>query len=505
MADSDTTSAIDTSTAELLSDNMETKILSILRDTYPNLDCGPGTPMYEMVVRPIAMLWQRQNDGIASLLEAINLSNYATMPEVDLDNLLGRYFITRRKGKYVTGVIRVYFAEPTSITMATGDIVSASNGRVYEILSDKYLTPEQLNIDENGDYFIDVGVQSLSTGNQYNADANESVTVTGASSNFISRAYFLTATTDGGVSESNAEFFARAKSEIANRNLFAYRSVRAMLYDAFDDIKEVIPIGIRDPEMVRDIYSIPNHGDIHLGGKCDLYIHPYSFTMSDIYNPPLGFPLSFQGHTLADDPAALLTAWNGSGYFVAPEDRALRGSQDEKITNLEAGSSDQLVSLTYDLSDITTYVNNSTNSSLHTDNLVKLVYPIVFTATIKINTKSAETVAQVKSLVVQYINNLESTQYPRVSDLINLVMMGSNAVVRISTSDRIMDMRAYYLNEYAEMEYIGLDLERSSSRTLFIPQEKDSLRFILDDMSQLSLKTCCWYTNEDLIKVEVIS
>ena len=37
-----------------VSENMETKILQVLADTYPNLDCGPGTPVYEMVVRPIA-------------------------------------------------------------------------------------------------------------------------------------------------------------------------------------------------------------------------------------------------------------------------------------------------------------------------------------------------------------------------------------------------------------------------------------------------------------------
>ena len=53
------------------------------------------------------------------------------------------------------------------------------------------------------------------------------------------------------------------------------------------------------------------------------------------------------------------------------------------------------------------------------------------------------------------------------------------------------------------MERIGLDLYRQPQDSILRPLESDSLKFIIEDRSQISMRTCCWYTNEDLIKVDV--
>lgn len=169
---------------------METQVLQILSDTYPNLDCGPGTPVYEMVVRPISLLWSRQAEGIDELLGSLDLSNYMSMSEEDLERILSRYFANRRTGNYVSGVVRVVYGNKIDAYISAGEVCEASNNRAYEVLTDHFISKDELPGDDINGYYVDVAVRSVGTGNQYNAAANDAVTLTGTSAPSVRRAYF---------------------------------------------------------------------------------------------------------------------------------------------------------------------------------------------------------------------------------------------------------------------------------------------------------------------------
>jgi hypothetical protein len=64
-------------------ENKETLIINILKEAYPELDCSPGTPFYELAVRPMSYLWTRHEEGNAELTSGAYLENYATMSEED--------------------------------------------------------------------------------------------------------------------------------------------------------------------------------------------------------------------------------------------------------------------------------------------------------------------------------------------------------------------------------------------------------------------------------------
>lgn len=230
-------------------ENMETQVLQILADTYPNLDCGPGTPVYEMVVRPIALLWSRQAEGIDELLGSLDLSNYLSMSDEDLERVLSRYFVHRRTGNYVTGVVRVIYGTKIDVYISAGEVCEASNDRTYEVLTDHFVSKNDLPGDDINGYYVDIAVRSLGTGNQYNATTNDAVTLTGSSASSVRRAYFLADSSDGGVAESNYVLYNRAQDELALRGLYSYRSVRAMLREKFPSIQEVTPVGLRDSEI----------------------------------------------------------------------------------------------------------------------------------------------------------------------------------------------------------------------------------------------------------------
>lgn len=480
-----------------VSENMETKILQVLADTYPNLDCGPGTPVYEMVVRPIALLWSRQAAGATELLDSVSFENYRTMDEAHLDRLMNRYFLTRRSGSYVTGVVRVVFGSKVDVYIRAGEIWEASNNRTYEVLSDHFVTKEELPGDDINGYYVDVAVRSTATGQTYNAVTNDAVTVTGSSASSVRRAYFLSDTSDGGIVESNYVFYNRGKDELAQRGLYSYKSVKAILRDNFRTIQEVVPIGIRDNEMIRDLVNIRGTGTVHIGGKCDIYVRTNAFKITSGYQAPLGFPMSFNGYSLASEPEQLMQAWNAAN--LTPTDTALRGSVRESVPLLTPAS--PMTSLTSDITAIDDFVLNSTNELLHTDNLVKQMWPLVFTASITVSdTESAEAIATVKSTIAQYVNELRGEDAPQVAEIAHLIRDAGVMQVHLP-----IDVKCYYLTEDLRMERIGLDLYRQPVDSILRPTESDSLTFIIEDRSQISLRTCCWYTNEDLINVTVRS
>lgn len=480
-----------------VTENMETKILSILAETYPNLDCGPGTPIYEMVVRPTALLWSRQAEGITELVDSVSLVNYMTMDSDYLDRLMSRYFLTRRSGEYVTGVVRVIYGTKVDVYINAGEIWEASDDRTYEVVSDHFVTKSELPGDEVNGYYVDVAVRSVGTGSSYNASANDAVTVTGNSASSVRRAYFLDNTSDGGVLESNYVFFNRAKDELALRGLFAYRTTKAILRDKFTSIQEVVPIGLRDNEMIRDLVNIRGYGTIHIGGKADIYVHPNTFKIESGYVAPLGFPMTFNGKTLTTDAEELMQAWNDAN--LVPNDIALRGSMQEEVPLLTPAS--PMTSLTSDIAEIDDFVLNSDNELFHTDNLVKQMWPLVVTASIKVSdTESTEAIATVKATIASYINNLSGESAPQVAEIAHLIRKAGVLMVHLP-----LDIKCYYLTEDLRMERIGLDLYRQPLDSLLRPTETDSLKFLIEDRSQISLRTCCWYTNEDLINVEVVS
>lgn len=490
MADTTPITKIDTQ------ENMETKIFNILSDTYPNLDCGPGTPVYEMVIRPTALLWSRQANGIEELARSINMNNYLTMSEDDLDRLLSRYFISRRSGNYTTGVVRLVFGTRQDVYIAAGEIWELDEVRNYEVISDHFVVAAELPGNEAEGYYLDVPVQSIGTGDTYNAYTNEAVKCTGDSSQNARRAYFLTDTSDGGLAESNYVFYNRAKDELAARGLYSYKTVKAMLRDNFPTINEVVPVGIRDAEMTRDLVNIRGYGTVHIGGKCDIYVHPNQYKVVTGYQPPMGFPMKFNGFTLADEPYKLMQAWNDAQLL--PEDIGLRGSSKEAIPLLTPAS--PVSTLTTDLVDFDNFIQGTENALLHTDNLVKQMWPIVVTMNIQISDVDAYTaIVTAKLVLTEYIKSLRSTDAPQVAEISHILR--SAGISQIHTP---IDMKAWYLTEDLRIECIGLDSYRSPQTSILVPLQTDSLAFTIEDTSQISMRTCCWYTNEDLINIEVI-
>lgn len=498
---------------------MQEKIIAMLKDYYPELDFSVGTPFYELVVRPMAFLWASQREGVNELLAANNLADVESMSKEDMDRLMTRFLETRKQGSIVAGVARFVFTKRKDYVIQRDTVLYASQGRQYRVIGDIYAPSAYLVGDQYNGYIVDVPIESMGVGSQYDIYSGENFYVTDELLlQYIRKCYFPVDGTLGGYTESNTEFLDRVKGNLSAKTLSTYRGIRAAVLEKFN-IPDIVTVGIRDSEMKRDMIDLPTKDGgvrVHRGSMADVYLKlPYRIV--DGLSLPLGFPYLYRGKSVVDDPKHLAQLWNqdvnvaklaaqtsGMNYFD-DEVIGLRGSRSETIPWLSYSPTvvetmQSLTSQTSSLESVQTFLNDNDLESVHSDNLAKQMWPILVMATIKISDSRGDYAgALAKKLFIDYVNTLSPGQYPKTADISAWLRNQSIQVVHTP----IM-MSGHYITDDLQMQEYGIQFFRSPSNSLLQPTEEDSLRFIVTQESQLSLKTCCFYTNDDLVNVEVI-
>ncbi len=475
-------------------ENKEALILSLMKEYYPEVDAGPGTPFYEYVVRPMAFLWTRQQEGMDEFEAATTIENYENISQEDFDRAMSRFFAIRKTGSTVTGTVRIVFLSRKDEYISKGLVLEASGDRQYATTTDTYVRSSELP----DELYVDVAVESIGVGNTYNAFANEPIdpsAIYGTIAEDISKAYFIQDTTDGGIVESNADFYRRVKNSLSLKNLTTFRGVAATLYERFN-ILDLVTVGIRDKEMRRDLIEVPDIGIFHRGGLGDVYVRVAPYGTTTGYKTPLGFPYTFRGKSIVSDPDGLMAEWN---KLTFPNlDIYTRGSMRESIEGMSPSTN--ITTLTSNIQPIDSFVQDVDNEAIHSDNLVRQFWPMVVRLYIRFSDpRGAEMVDNVKKWAVNYIESLYGGRFPHVTELVHyLKAMG---VYKVYLP---MGMTAHYLTETCRMERIGINYDRSPSTSVLRPIKVDALEFAIDADSQMSRRNVYWYTNKDLVTVEVV-
>ena len=485
--------------------NQENQIVQILKEYYPQLDAGPGTPFYELVIRPMAFLWTKHGQGVQELLAGNVLENYAAMSNEDLDRLMSQYFLTRKIGATVVATLRLIFNSRRDYFVSKDTVVDVGSGLLFNITNDYIVNSANLPGSDTDGYYVDVSILSQGIGGAYNLYANTSISPSNIYGNFsayLRTAYIVEDSTDGGIIESNAQFYFRAKNSMSLRNLTTYRGIKAVLYDNFNLI-EVVPIGLRDPEMRRDLIDLPVGENttitVHRGGMGDIYVRPDPYSVATGYLAPLGFPYAYRGKSIDTDPSGLMNMWNNNTSFPNI-DTTLRGSVDEVLPGLSPQTN--MITLTSTIQPISDFCRDLSNEAIHSDNLVKQMWPVVLVISINItDTLGVSAIPLAKDAILAYIRNLRSEMYPKVGEIVHAVKNAGIAVVNLP-----MEITGYYITEAAQMQSITIQndpaiAQRYPYNSVLVPLEPDSLKVTVSVPSQMSSRNITWYTNADLITV----
>lgn len=239
-------------------------------DTYdPEVKAGrEGSAVRDIAVKPLIGMLAPYTEELEYIRDGLSFFNLENLPEDAADSLASNVFVTRKTGDVASGVIRVFFQEPMAVTMpAELEFISSGGLRFYSTQS-VTITAEEMALNyDNGLYYVDILVEAAETGAKYNIEAGAITRTTSPMPTTVVAVLNPNVFSGGDNTESNAELKSRVELAITVRDLVTKKGISYVVPDMFPFVREIRPIGFRDPEMLRD--EILGY---HIGGKVDIYI-----------------------------------------------------------------------------------------------------------------------------------------------------------------------------------------------------------------------------------------
>lgn len=225
----------------------------ILEAKFPELELREGTGLRDLVLRPSALLFALVKKATDYYFTQNTITGVDdTTPSEVVDAILSNWFLNRNIGTRSVINVRLYFARKKNVSISSDNYFSTDN--TYKFFPQESISyaAESLAYDSySNEYYIDTDLTAESEGLQYNLSSGSLLYFANFDPYFL-RAEINYLKTESINSETNSEFISRSKTAISTRNLINSPSIDARLRDAFNYITRLVPIGMGDPEMVRD-------------------------------------------------------------------------------------------------------------------------------------------------------------------------------------------------------------------------------------------------------------
>ncbi len=229
-----------------------------------------GSAVKDLAVKPLDLIISPYHTELELIRERLAFSRIEQLSEQDADLLASNVFVKRDYGTNATGIIRIYFSEPTDAILYSEHEFKTNNNLKFYTRATIAITKDEMALNyENGTYYFDCIIDAELPSLDYNLPANSvNVSTMPMPPGMLSftNPYEITG---GYPSESNEALKSKAEYSIAVRDLVTKKGARATLPELFPFIADMRTIGYRDPEMQRDYIAIIND---NIGGKSDIYI-----------------------------------------------------------------------------------------------------------------------------------------------------------------------------------------------------------------------------------------
>lgn len=235
---------------------IEKFLVTKTQEHFPEFDLRQGTAFRDMVIKPNIMFLQPYRDQANILKRNMSLQNYELMIDEEMDALVSNVFVDRRGGLKSTGTARAYFDEAKAVSFTTDAEFRTADGLIFNPVETVTFLPEEVALNIDGLYFfVDVQVEAEAEGEEYNIDEHSLVFVNSAPEGII-KVDNVSSFASGVDIEDNATLKQRTEYSIAVRDLVIKKSIQAVILEAFESVRELVPIGYGDPEMDRDVIPV---------------------------------------------------------------------------------------------------------------------------------------------------------------------------------------------------------------------------------------------------------
>ena len=246
---------------------------------FPDLDLRDNVALSDLVIRPNATLLAMITKGLAYYQKTLSIAGVTDdSPEADVDKIMANLFISRLSGRNSIVRARLYFLRgDRDIYVTVSNTFSPDNSTFFRPITDTFI-PSPLEYDSSKDeFFYDIDLVSIEQTEASNLESGDLVYHSQVDPYFV-QATVLYLKSKSIVPETNTKFLERAPTAISTRNAINDPSIKYALTSNFNYFNKIVPIGMAEPEMRRDLARIENPFTstielVHLGGKVDIYVN----------------------------------------------------------------------------------------------------------------------------------------------------------------------------------------------------------------------------------------
>ena len=235
---------------------LEAEVLAqqILTAQFPNMDLREGTAIRDFSIRPNAVLLAMIKKGVDYYFTQNTLSGVDDTTSTDIvDAIMSNNFINRRVGSNSVINARLFFTRAKNIAVPTTAYFSPDNILMfYPSVTTTYPASSLVLDTFSNEYYVDVNMTAGAEGSSYDIGSGSLIYFSNFDPYFL-RAEINYLVTSSNPTETNTQLVTRAKNAVSTRNNINQPSIDFNLRDNFNYLNSILPVGMGEPEMLRDV------------------------------------------------------------------------------------------------------------------------------------------------------------------------------------------------------------------------------------------------------------
>lgn len=233
-------------------DDIPVFIRERIKQVFPQLAITEADELTDLLLDPMRVLIEPLTREVKLAKLRMSLRNIDSLADDEVDALLANFFEPRKAGGFSSGVIRVYFSQPQTISVTLVHIASSKGGLRYLPSRPSQVTADQMLLNvEGSEYYADFNYTAENRGDEYDVETGEIASIANLPTS--TRVRNVRRFRGGIPRETSAEYAARVQQGTSDKTLTTQPGIVAVLTDAFPDLRQVFEVGFGDVEMQRDV------------------------------------------------------------------------------------------------------------------------------------------------------------------------------------------------------------------------------------------------------------
>lgn len=269
----------------------------------PTLDISRGSPMGDLFIHPLSVLFQENLDFEDKMLNNLSLKNELSMEEEEIEEIAANFLVTREPGAKATGFIRLFYNAAISMNLPIGTLFESDTGYKYQTTGAFAITRQMMMV--NNDFYPlfhtgDIAIEAIGAGEGYIALADTIRTSVGTLSPQPSTIRNLQAVINAKEREDNTALKTKIINSVTNKSVASPDGIKRVLQEVYPNITSLVVKGHNDAEMIRDI----SYSGITIG---DIYTSDYNYKISGMYSYPNNESIAYVGRFQDTDETTVIS------------------------------------------------------------------------------------------------------------------------------------------------------------------------------------------------------